>query len=169
MGQLSRALAGGSLWLSTGCPQGGIKGCAEWLLCDVSQYLCVPYLNIIFHSPASGSQLKICLSLQTFRDPSVTLLVCVWAAESLRHQRESQTRVHRICWGHDVWDLQRHLPGRAAEHAHSHDEQLLPAHCCELPLLFLLLFLPVCLICLTCSRWVPSGMLRLLPPVSACR
>lgn len=28
-------------------------------------------------------------------------------------------------------------------------------------LLLLLLFLPVCLICLACSRWVPSG---LLPP-----
>lgn len=132
MGQLSHALPGGWLWLSTGCPQGGINGCAEWLLCGVSQNLCVPCV-IIFHSPASGSRLKICLSLQTFRDPSVTLLVCVWAAESLRHQRESQARVHGICWGHDVWDLQRHLPRCAAEHAHSHDEQLLPAHCCELP------------------------------------
>lgn len=106
-----------------------LSGCSV-----VSPDICVfPTLKIIFHPPASGSQLKIRLSLQAFRDPPVTLLVCVRAAESLRHQRESQTRVHRICWGHDVWDLQRHLPRCAAEHAHSHDEQLLPAHCCELP------------------------------------
>lgn len=34
-----------------GCPQGGMSGCAEWLLCAVSQYLCVPYVKIIFHPP----------------------------------------------------------------------------------------------------------------------
>lgn len=121
-----------------------------------------PEPGIVFHSPEPGSQVKPCFYLQTFRDPAVTLLVCVWSAQSLRHQRESQTRVHRICWGHYVWDLQRHLPRRAAEHAHSHDEQLLPAYCCKLshslsPGFY---FSSMCPICLAYSKCVSSGMLE---------
>lgn len=127
----------------------------------------LPEPGIVVHSPESGSQVKIWFYLQTFRDPPVTLLVCVRSAESLRHQRESQTWVHRICWGHYVWDLQRHLPCCAAEHAHSHDEQLLPAHCRKLShsLSFCFSFS----LCASSVRLIPSvyllGCWRLQPPV----
>lgn len=114
----------------------------------------LPEPHIVFCFSEAGKQVKIWFSLQTFRDPAVTLLVCVRSAESLRHQRQSQTWVHWICWGHYVWDLQRHLPCCAAEHAHSHDEQLVPAHCRKLShSLFLLLFSSVCLICLAYSKF----------------
>lgn len=53
LGQAANAVDGTTLTsVVTGCPQGGINGCAEWLLCGVSQYLCVPYLKIIFHPPS---------------------------------------------------------------------------------------------------------------------
>lgn len=68
---------------------------------------------------------------QALRNPPVTLLVCLWPFKSLCHQCESQTRVHRVCGSYHVWNIQRHLPSRAAEHADCHDEQLLPAYCRE--------------------------------------
>ncbi|TMS13805.1 Short transient receptor potential channel 4 [Larimichthys crocea] len=49
----------------------------------------------------------------------------------LCHQRGCRPSVHGVCRRHHVRHLQHHLTGGAPQHAHSHDEQLLPAHCCE--------------------------------------
>lgn len=153
----------GSLGCSANCMRGeSVSGAPE---VRVFPTWTLPEPHIVFCFSEAGKQVKIWLSLQTFRDPAVTLLVCVRSAESLRHQRQSQTWVHWICWGHYVWDLQRHLPRCAAEHAHSHDEQLVPAHCRKLShSLFLLLFFSMCLICLAYSKCVSSRMLETAAP-----
>jgi len=68
---------------------------------------------------------------QVIWDPAVSLLVNLWPDQPLRDQRGRRPSVHGVRRRHHVRHLQHHLAGGAPEHAHSHDEQLLPAHCCE--------------------------------------
>lgn len=68
---------------------------------------------------------------QVIWDSSVSVLVHIRAAEPVRHQREGPARVHGVHRGDHVRDVQRHLAGGSAQHAHRHDEQLLPAHRCK--------------------------------------
>lgn len=88
------------------------------------------FLSLFLALPRELTNLLFYL-FQALRNPPVTLLVCLWPFKSLCHQCKSQTRVHRVCGSYHVWDIQRHLPSCAAEHADCHDEQLLPAYCRE--------------------------------------
>lgn len=82
---------------------------------------CTIYLNTIY-----------CVFLsQVIWDPAVSLLVNLWSDQFVCNQRGCRASVYRVCRCHDVRDLQYHLTSGAPQHAHSHDEQLLPAHCCE--------------------------------------
>ena len=69
--------------------------------------------------------------LQVIWDPTVSLLVNLRSDQPVCDQCGCRPSVHRVCRRHHVRHLQHHLTGGAPQHAHSHDEQLVPAHCCE--------------------------------------
>lgn len=87
-------------------------------ICDKTLFIWVIYVYSIF-------------LLQVIWDPAVSLLVNLWSDQSVCDQRGSRPSVYGVYRCHNVRDLQHHLTGGAPQHAHSHDEQLLPAHCCE--------------------------------------
>ena len=69
--------------------------------------------------------------LQVIWDPAVSLLVNLWPDQPVCDQRGCGPPVHRVRRRHHVRHLQHHFSGGAPQHAHRHDEQLLPAHRCE--------------------------------------
>lgn len=98
-----------------------------WFIINV--WLCCPFIVCVW--VLLERKQKVSLVPQVIWDSSVSVLVDIRAAEPVRHQRESPARVHRVHWGDHVWDIQCHLAGGSAQHAHRHDEQLLPTHRCE--------------------------------------
>ncbi len=47
-------------------------------------------------------------------DISVIVLVYIWSGFPVCDQCWGQSRIHWICWSHNVWDLQHHLSGGAS-------------------------------------------------------